>query len=98
MRSIVFIGADYCAACNTLRRTVAEPLKELYPDNVSIHHAFDAKVAEVDARKTIDHIPLVVIEKDGAEEFRCSGGLSINALEDIILCDRDTLTAEEVLR
>lgn len=97
MRNIVFIGADYCASCNTLRAKVAEPLHRLYPDNVSIHHGFDDKVAEVDGRKTIDHIPLIVVEKDGVEEFRYSGGLSLEEIEDIILSDRDTLTLDEVL-
>lgn len=89
MRRIIYIGADYCASCNTMRTKIIEPLQKLYPDNVSIHHNFDDTVKAVDDRKVIDTVPLVVVERDGVEEIRFTGFVSMNELEDLILCDED---------
>lgn len=53
---------------------------------------------EVNARQTIDKIPLIVVEKDGVEEFRYHGWMNLKDLEDIILCEQETLTLEEVFK
>ena len=95
MRNIVYIGRAGCTSCTRLRMESIEPLKELYPENVEVHSGYDGKIAEINARQTIDKIPLIVVEKDGVEEFRYHGWMSLNDLEDIILCKRETLTLEE---
>lgn len=52
----------------------------------------------MNARQTIDKIPLIVVEKDGVEEFRYHGWMNLKDLEDIILCEQETLTLEEVFK
>ena len=98
MRNIVYIVRAGCTSCTRLRMESIEPLKELYPENVEVHSGYDGKIAEINARQTIDKIPLIVVEKDGVEEFRYHGWMSLNDLEDIILCKRETLTLEEVFK
>ena len=98
MRNIVYIGRAGCTSCTRLRMEAKEPLKELYPENVEVHSGYDGKIAEINARQTIDKIPLIVVEKDGVEEFRYHGWMSLNDLEDIILCKREALTLEEVFK
>ncbi len=98
MRTIVYIGRAGCTSCTRLRLESIEPLKELYPENVEVHSGYDSKIAEVDARQTIDKIPLIVVEKDGVEEFRYHGWMSLKDLEDIILCGKEDLTLEEVFK
>ena len=95
MRVIVYIGRAGCTSCTRLRLESIEPLKKLYPDNVEIHSGYDGKIAEVNARQTIDKIPLIVVEK---EEFRYHGWMNLKDLEDIILCEQETLTLEEVFK
>lgn len=95
MRNVVFIGREGCNPCHYLMETVVQPLIDDYPDNVSAHYGWDRKIAKVNERKKITHIPLFVIERDGVEEFRCSGRLTYDQLADIIECD--SLTVEEVL-
>lgn len=98
MRTIVYIGRAGCTSCTRLRLESIEPLKELYPENVEVHSGYDSKIAEVNARQTIDKIPLIVVEKDGVEEFRYHGWICLNDLEDIILCKKEDLTLEEVFK
>ena len=98
MRNIVYIGRAGCTSCTRLRMESIEPLKELYPENVEVHSGYDGKIAEINARQTIDKRPRIVVEKDGVEEFRYHGWMSLNDLEDIILCKRETLTLEEVFK
>lgn len=98
MRTIVYIGRAGCTSCTRLRLESIEPLKELYPENIEVHSGYDSKIAEVDARKTIDKIPLIVVEKDGVEEFRYHGWMSLKDLEGIILCGKEDLTLEEVFK
>lgn len=98
MRTIVYIGRAGCTFCTRLRLESIEPLKELYPKNVEVHSGYDSKIAEVNARQTIDKIPLIVVEKDGVEEFRYHGWICLKDLEDIILCKKEDLTLEEVLK
>ena len=40
---------------------------------------------------------MLVVEKDGCEEFRFSAFLGFDALEAIVTCESDVLTAEEAL-
>lgn len=98
MRTIVYIGRAGCTSCTRLRLESIEPLRELYPENVEVHSGYDGKIAEVNARQTIDKIPLIVVEKDGVEEFRYHGWMSLKDLEEIILCKQETLTLEEVFK
>lgn len=98
MRTIVYIGRAGCTSCTRLRLESIEPLKELYPENVEVHSGYDSKIAEVNARQTIDKIPLIVVEKDGVEEFRYHGWIGLNDLENIILCKKEDLTLEEVFK
>lgn len=97
MRKIIYIGRAGCTSCAKLRRDVIEPLRQLYPDNVSVHSGFDPKIQEVNNRHEIKRIPLIVVEKDGVEEFRYSGFVPLYTLEDIILSTKETLTLEEVI-
>lgn len=96
MRTIIYIGRAGCTSCTRMRLESIEPLKELYPENIEVHSGYDSKIAEVNARQTITKIPLIVVEKDGVEEFRYNGWLGLKDLEDIILCEQETLTLEEV--
>lgn len=98
MRTIIYIGRAGCTSCTRLRLESIEPLKELYPENVEVHSGYDSKIAEVNARQTIDKIPLIVVEKDGVEEFRYHGWIGFNDLEDIILCKKEDLALEEVFK
>lgn len=91
MRNIVYIGRAGCASCLNLRLDVIEPLKERYPGNVELHSGYDAKIKEVNDRKRIDRIPLIVVEYNGQEEFRYSGYMSQSDLEAIIKCEAMTL-------
>lgn len=97
MRNILFIGRKGCNACEYQRETVIEPLRQKYPDNVSVHYNWDAAIARVNAAKTITRIPLVVVECNGVEEFRYDGALTFEELESIIKCESATLTLEEVI-
>lgn len=97
MRNILFIGRKGCNACEYQRETVIEPLRQKYPDNVSVHYNWDASIARVNAAKTITRIPLTVVECNGVEEFRYDGALTFEELEEIINCNHATLTIDEVL-
>lgn len=98
MRTIVYIGRAGCTSCTRLRLESIEPLRELYPESVEVHSGYDSKIAEVNARQTIDKIPLIVVEKDGVEEFRYHGWTGFNDLENIILCKKEDLALEEVFK
>ena len=97
MRDIIFIGRKGCNACEYQRETVIEPLRQKYPDNVSVHYNWDDVIARVNEAKTITTIPLVVVEHDGCEEFRYVGAFTLEELEAVINCSRSVLTVEEVL-
>lgn len=97
MRNIVYIGDRSCKSCKFYKETVIEPLMERYPNNVEVHVGYDAKIAEADARKKITHVPTVVVESDGREEFRFSAFLKLGELEDIINCNADASAFEGVL-
>lgn len=97
MRNIIFIGRAGCGACSRVRTLVIEPLAKRYPNNVSIHYNWDDVTERVNRRKTIKRIPLVVVEKDGREEFRYCGELSIEKLAAIVECENETLTLDDVL-
>lgn len=97
MRDIIFIGRKGCNACEYQRETVIEPLRQKYPDRVSVHYNWDDAIARVNAKQTITQIPLIVVDKDGSEEFRYSGALTFEELEEIINSNATTLTIEEVL-
>lgn len=97
MRNIVYIGDRSCKSCKFYKETVIDPLMERYPNNVEVHVGYDRKVGQVDAREKIKEVPMLVVEKDGCEEFRFSAFLGFDALEAIVTCESDVLTAEEAL-
>lgn len=97
MRNIVFIARPGCASCLNLMEKVIAPLKERYPHNVSVHYKWDSTVERVNRRKTITSIPLIVAEHDGREDFRYCGRLGIDELEQVILCERETLALGDVI-
>ena len=97
MRNIVYIGQPGCNACYALLESTIMPLYERHPANVSVHFRWDEAIERVNRRKTITRVPLIVVENGDAEEFRYSGALSVAQLEGIIMCERGTLTLEEVL-
>ena len=97
LRDIIFIGRKGCNACEYQRETVIEPLRQKYPDNVSVHYNWDDVIARVNADKKITRIPLTVVAHDGCEEFRYDGALTFEELEAIIKCDASTLTLDEVI-
>lgn len=97
MRNIIYIGRKGCNACEYQRETVIEPLRQKYPENVSVHYNWDDVIARVNAAKTITRIPLIVVDCDGNEEFRYNGSLTFEELEEIINCDAPTLTLDEAI-
>ncbi len=97
MRRIIYIGDRSCRPCRHYKETVIDPLMARHPGSIEVHTGWDAKIAEVNARRKITKVPTVVIEKDGREEFRFSAFLEPEQLEGIIACESDTLTAGEVL-
>ena len=97
MRTIVYIGDKSCKACKRYKETVIDQLIAAYPGNVEVHIGYDRKVGQVDAREKIKEVPMLVVEKDGCEEFRFSAFLGFDALEAIVTCESDVLTAEEAL-
>ena len=97
MRNIIYIGRRGCNACEYQRETVIEPLRQKYPDNVSVHYNWDDVIARVNAAQKITRIPLTVVECDGREEFRYGGALTFEELEGIINCESKTLTLDEVI-
>jgi hypothetical protein len=97
MRNVLFIGQAGCKACERMYETVIAPLEKRYPNNISTHYKWDGAIERVNRRKTIKRIPLVVVEKDGREEFRYCGELTIDELSAIVECERETLTLDDVL-
>lgn len=97
MRDIIFIGRKGCNACEYQRETVIEPLRQKYPDNVSVHYNWDDVIARVNADKKITRIPLTVVVCDGCEEFRYVGAFTFEELEEIIKCNAPMLTLDEVI-
>lgn len=97
MRNVIFIGRAGCNSCWYLYETVIKPLQERYKRNVSVHYGWDATVQRVNKRKQITRIPLIVVERDGREEFRYSGRLEPEELAAIIEYEGDTITLDDVL-
>lgn len=97
MRNVFFISASYCNACNGYIERVLTPLLEKYPSNLEVHMNYDAKIAEVNARGKLMRVPTVVVEHNGEEEFRFTAFLEADELEEIILCEAETLTLEDIL-
>ena len=97
MRNILYIGRKGSNACEYQRETVIEPLRQKYPDNVSVHYNWDAAIARVNAAKTITRIPLTVVECNGVEEFRYDSALTFEELEGIVNSNASTLTIDEVI-
>ena len=97
LRSIIFIGRAGCGACDRLYKEVIAPLTKKHPDRVTSHHGWDRVVSAIDKRKSIKTVPLIVVEKDGREEFRYSGYLSASKLEGIIEYDGEVLSLDDVL-
>lgn len=98
MVKVIYIGQDDCRYCKHYKETVIDPLAKLYPGNVEAHMSYDAKIAEVDARKLIDGVPLIVVERDGVEEVRLQGRLSLEDLEGIILREQGAPMLEEAFK
>ena len=97
MRNVVFIGQAGCKACERMYETVIAPLAKRHPANVSAHYRWDSAVERVSRRGTITRVPLIVVENGGEEEFRYSGGMTLEELEAIVLCEREALTLQDVL-
>ncbi|RVU97054.1 hypothetical protein EII22_08965 [Coriobacteriales bacterium OH1046] len=96
MRNIVYIGRDGCAMCESILDLVVAPLMDKYPDRITSHFSWDQDVERVNSRKPIDRVPLFVVERDGEEEFRFSGWLSADEIEEIATCDAGTLSLEDI--
>lgn len=84
--------------CERILEHVVAPLMDAYPDMITSHFSWDQDMERVNARKAITRVPLFVVEKDGEEEFRLSGWLSADEIEDIMLCDADTLSIDDIGR
>lgn len=96
MRNVLFFGLHYCGCCNEILEGVVKPLMRKYPGNVTAHYGWDEAIARANGRKKVKTVPLFVVEKDGEEEFRFSGRLEADQIEGIVLCERETLTLEDV--
>lgn len=97
MRRIIYVGDRSCRPCRHYKETVIDPLMERYPGSIEVHTGWDAKIEEINGRCAITRVPTVVVEHDGREEFRFTAFLEPEQLEDIILCDSESLTAEEAM-
>lgn len=95
MRTVMLVGRAGCGACHSAKRAIA-PIMGLYPENVTAHFTWDRDVERINARKRIDRVPLFVVENGGEEEFRFSGWLSADEIEEIVTCDADTLSLEDI--
>ena len=84
MRKLIFIGIHGCGSCNGMYEKTIVPLKAKYPDCVSDHWKWDETIARVNKRQEITMVPLLVVEDDGQEEFRCCGNLGMDELSAII--------------
>lgn len=69
---------------------------ELYPGSIASHFSWGQDVERVNSRKPIDRVPPFVVERDGEEVFRFSGWLSADEIEEIVTCDADTLSLEDI--
>lgn len=87
MRRIIYIGDRSCMGCRRYRETVIDPLAAAHPGRVEVHIGWDAKINEVNGHCPITRVPTIVVERDGVEEFRFSGFLNYDQLEEIVECD-----------
>ena len=76
---------------------VVTPLVERYPGHVKVHHGWDADMERINKRIPITRIPLFVVEHNGCEEFRFSGRLTFEEVEEIVTYDGEVLTLGDVL-
>lgn len=97
MRRLIYVGDRSCRPCRHYKETVIDPLIERYPGSIEVHTGWDGKIEEINARREITRVPTIVVEHEGAEEFRFSAFLEPEQLEGIILCDSDALTADQVM-
>lgn len=92
MRRIIYVGDRSCRPCRHYKETVIGPLMRKHPGAIEVHTGWDAKIAEINGRSEITRVPTLVVENDGAEEFRFSAFLEPEQLEGIIMC-RDEVTS-----
>ena len=97
MRDLIMVARAGCGMCHDILERELAPLIERYPGHVSAHFAWDQTVETVNARKRVTHVPLFVVEHDGVEEFRFTGRLTTDELEEIVTCDAEALTLDDVL-
>lgn len=97
MRTVHYIGRAGCGMCEDIMEHVVAPLMARYPDNVVAHYGWDSDMERINNRKPIDRVPLFVVENGGEEEFRFSGRLTLDEIEDIVTYDGEVLTLGDVL-
>ena len=76
---------------------VVLPLAERYPGHVKVHHGWDSDMERINRRIPITRIPLFVVEHDGHEEFRFSGRLTLDEVEEIVTYGGESLALRDVL-
>lgn len=86
MRTLYYLGADHCGACNFVKKQALR-LKEEYPEQVVIVDTtrYEGDLKRIDQRQVIDKVPCVVVEEDGRETARITGHACYERLRRLLL-------------